>query len=81
LDEGDLADYGVFANADEAIVASKEIVDDELDSMWKAEMIAKELCKLYVAFGPDPFVVPLNSKDPRAKLPRSNVCSAGKAIY
>ncbi len=27
-------------------------------------MTAEELYKLYVAFGPDPFVVPLNPKDP-----------------
>src|SRR5882724_11265434 len=41
----------------------KEIVDDELNTMWKPGTTAKELYKLYIAFGPDPFVVPLNPKD------------------
>ena len=35
-----------------------------LNAMWKPGTTAKELYKLYVAFGPDPFVVPLNPKDP-----------------
>jgi hypothetical protein len=64
MDESERADHGIFANADEAIAACKEIVDDDLNAMWKPRMTAKELYKLYVAFGPDPFVVPLNPKDP-----------------
>jgi hypothetical protein len=64
MDESEQDDHGVFANADEAIAACKEIVDDDLNAMWKPGTTAKELYKLYVAFGPDPFVVPLNPKDP-----------------
>ena len=64
MDEGERADHGVFANGDEAVAACKEIVDDELNTMLKPGMTAKELYRLYVAFGPDPFVVPLNSEDP-----------------
>ena len=64
MDESERADHGVFANGDEAVAACKEIVDDELNTMWKPGMTAKELYRLYVAFGPDPFVVPLNSEDP-----------------
>ena len=68
MDEGERADHGVFANADEAVAACKEIVDDELNTMWKAGMTAKELYKLYVAFGPDPFVVSLNPNDPEVEF-------------
>jgi hypothetical protein len=64
MDESEQDDHGVFANADEAIAACKEIVDDDLNAMWKPGMTAKELYRLYVAFGPDPFVVPLDLKDP-----------------
>jgi hypothetical protein len=64
MDESERADHGVFANADEAVGARKEIVDDELNTMWKPGTTAKELYKLYVAFGPHPFVVPLNPNVP-----------------
>jgi hypothetical protein len=64
MDESERTDHGVFANADGAIAACKEIVDDELHRMLKRGTTAKELYRLYVAFGPDPFVVPLNPKDP-----------------
>jgi hypothetical protein len=68
MDESERTDHGVFANADEAVAACKEIVDDDLNAMRKPGTTAKELYKLYVAFGPDPFVVPLNSKDPCEKF-------------
>src|SRR5205823_10002951 len=57
MDESERSDDGVFANADEAIAACKAIVDDELNTMWKPGTTATELYELYVAFGPDPFVV------------------------
>ena len=35
MDESERADHGVvFADADEAVAACKEIVDDELNTMW-----------------------------------------------
>src|SRR5712671_2926379 len=64
MDESERTDHSVFANADEAVAACKEIVDDDLNAMWKPGTTAKELYRLYVAFGPDPFVVPLNPNDP-----------------
>ena len=64
MDESERADHSVFANADEAVAACKEIVDDDLNAMWKPGTTAKELYRLYVAFGPDPFVAPLNPNDP-----------------
>jgi len=63
MDESERADHGVFANADEAVAACKKIVDDDLNAMWKPGTTAKELYRLYVAFGPDPFVMPLNPSD------------------
>jgi hypothetical protein len=68
MDESERADHGVFANADEAVAACKEIVDDELKTMWKSGTTAKELYRLYVAFGPDPFIVPLNPSDPDVRF-------------
>src|SRR5258707_12127974 len=62
MDESERTDHGVFANADEAVAACKEIVDDELNTIWKPGTTAKELYKLYIEFGPDPFVVPLNPR-------------------
>src|SRR3982074_1106126 len=54
MDESERADHGVFANADEAVAACKEIVDDDLNAMWKPGTTARELYQLYVAFGPIP---------------------------
>src|SRR5947209_17722202 len=64
MDEGERSDHGVFANAEEAIAACKAMVDDELATMHRPGMGAKELYRLYVGFGPDPFVIPLNPSDP-----------------
>jgi hypothetical protein len=68
MDESERSADGVFANADEAIAACKAIVDDELNTMWKPGTTANELYELYIAFGPDPFVVPLNPKDPEVEF-------------
>jgi hypothetical protein len=64
MDESERVDHGVFATADQAIAACKAIVDDELNTMRKPGTTSKALYELYIAFGADPFVVPLNPKDP-----------------
>jgi hypothetical protein len=64
-DESERIDYGVFANADEAVAVSKRIVDDDLNAMWQPSMTAADLYQLYVSWGPDPVVLPLNPNDPR----------------
>jgi len=65
MDESERVDHGViFSGADEAVAACKAIVDNELNAMWKPGTTAKALYRLYVSFGPDPFVVPVNPKDP-----------------
>ena len=59
-DESERIDYGRFATADEAIAKSKKIIDDDLKAMWKPGMSATDLYQLYICWGPDPVVVPLN---------------------
>jgi len=68
MDESERSDHGVFADADEAIAACKKSVDDELKAMCRPGMTAKELYKLYAAFGPDPFVEALNPNDPEVEF-------------
>ena len=68
MDESERSTDGDFANADEAIAACKAIVDDELNTMWKPGTTANELYELYIAWGPDPFVVPLDPKDPEVEF-------------
>jgi hypothetical protein len=68
MDESERSDHGVFANAEEAVSACKAMVDDELNAMHSRRMSAAELYRLYVAFGPDPFVVPLKPSDPDIKF-------------
>jgi hypothetical protein len=63
-DESERIDYGVFATADEAIAKSKWIIDDDLKAMWKPGMSAADLYRLYICWGPDPVVVPLDPNDP-----------------
>ena len=63
-DESERTDYGVFATANEAIAKSKKIIDDDLDATWKPGTSAAELYQLYICWGPDPVVVPLNPNDP-----------------
>lgn len=57
-----------FPNAEKAIAACKATVDDELNPMQRPGMTAEELYRLYVGFGPDPFVVPLNPQDPNIEF-------------
>jgi len=64
MDESERCYHGVFENTIDAIAACKAIVDDELNTMRKPGTTARELYELYIAFGPDPFVVPLNPNDP-----------------
>src|SRR5260370_24230843 len=68
MDKSERADHGVFANADEAVAACKKIVDDDLNAMWKPGTTARELYRLYVAFGPYPFVVPHSPNDPAVEF-------------
>ena len=68
-DEDERIDYGVFATADEAIAKSKWIIDDDLKWMWKPGVSAADLYQLYICWGPDPVVVPLDPSDPEVAFP------------
>jgi hypothetical protein len=64
MDERERYEAGVFSSAEEAIAECKSIVDAELtgydDYMPRT---ADELFELWVLFGPDPFIVPINKND------------------
>jgi hypothetical protein len=68
MDEREQVKHGDFDSADDAVAACKEIVDSDLITMRKAGTAAKDLYKVYVAFGPDPFIVPINAKDRAVKF-------------
>jgi hypothetical protein len=57
----DITEVPNFASADQAVAACKNIVDDDLASMWRPGTNAAELYRLYLAWGPDPFVIPRNA--------------------
>jgi hypothetical protein len=64
MDESERVEHGVFATADEAVAACKQIVDECLGPMLQPGMTAAELYAQYVGFGDDPFVVPVDPNDP-----------------
>jgi hypothetical protein len=68
MDESERSYHGVFDTTSDAIAACKAIVDDELHTMRKPGTTARELYELYIAFGPDPFVVPLDPNDPEVEF-------------
>lgn len=68
MDESARSDQGIYPSADHAIAACKAMVDDELNTMHRPGMTGKELYQLYIGFGPDPFVVPLNPNDPEIEF-------------
>jgi hypothetical protein len=64
--ETECADHGVFANLEAAVTACKRVVDDDLKAMWKPGTTAAQLFSLFIAYGPSPFIVPLDPDDPTA---------------
>jgi len=64
MDLTEVSEHGVFGSADEAVSACKKIVNDDLTAMWKPGTPAAALFQLYIAYGPDPFVIPINPDDP-----------------
>jgi site-specific recombinase XerC len=63
MDESERVLHGVFATADEAIVACKLIVDECLKPMLQPGMTATALYEQYNGFGDDPFIVPVDPND------------------
>ena len=63
-----ITEHGVFASADEAVIACKKVVDDDLASMWRPGTSGAELYRLYLAWGPDPFAIPVDPNDPSVEF-------------
>ena len=81
-DSSERYEQGEYDTFEEAVVVCKSIVDKYLADTFKDGMSADELYKHYVAFGDDPFVVPVpNDKTffsawDYAKERCSKMCSA-----
>ena len=58
MDESEQYESGRFKTYEEALVHSKQIVDDFLATSRKTGMTKEQLYRLYTSFGDDPFVSP-----------------------
>ena len=63
-DESERYELGPFATLDEAIVACRRMVDEDLASHLKPGMTAEELYELYTMFDRDPFIVAPDGNPP-----------------
>jgi hypothetical protein len=61
MDDSERYELGEFLTLDEAIEASRKIVDEYLLSVYKPGMTAAELLESYTSFGEDPFI---STKEP-----------------
>ncbi len=68
MDETERYELGVFATAEEAIAASRAIVDEFLTKAYKPGITAEELEKGYKGFGEDPFIVVVGGTDEPARF-------------
>jgi hypothetical protein len=57
MDKEERVELGVFVTAEEAVAASKEVVDASLSHLFRPEMTAEQLLEQYHLFGEDPFVL------------------------
>lgn len=65
MDEEERYKYGEFADAGLAIEHCRRIVDEYLDSAYKAGMSESELWSNYVLFGEDPFILSVDAPEVR----------------
>ena len=67
MDEGEDERYkpGEFADAGLAIGHCRKIVDEYLESAYKAGMSASDLWDRYVSFGEDPFILSVGAPEVR----------------
>lgn len=63
MDKDERYALGTFSTIEEAIVACKRIVDVDLEEWAKRKITARELYELYIHFGEDPFIVPVDPHD------------------
>lgn len=66
MDEAERYKLGDFATLEEAIAASKRVVDRFLEDETSMESPAAERYRQYIHFGPDPFIT---TDDPAGKQP------------
>ena len=65
MDEDERYKHGEFADAGLAIGHCRRIVDEYLESAYKAGMSASELWDSYVSFGEDPFILSVDAPEVR----------------
>jgi hypothetical protein len=58
MDPEERYELGVFSTLEEAVEVCKRMVNKQLANWARRDITAKELYKLYVSFGDDPYVVP-----------------------
>jgi hypothetical protein len=66
MDESERVLHDEFGTLDEALCACRSIVNDFLEGAYKPGMSSSELYELYVAFGDDPFIVPVDPQGARS---------------
>jgi hypothetical protein len=64
-DEDHRYEHGRFDSADEAVAVCKQIVDECLEHMLKPGMTAAALYELWVMFGEDPYIMPVDRTEAR----------------
>ena len=57
MDESENYELGSFDTLDDAITASKRIVDEYLSSAYKQGTSTNELFKSFLMFGEDPYII------------------------
>lgn len=65
MDEDERYKHGEFADAGLAIGHCRRIVDEYLESAYKAGMSASDLWDSYVSFGEDPFILSVGAPEVR----------------
>lgn len=58
--ESERTSHGLFATADEALATCRRIVDEFLIDAFTSGMTAAALYEVYVGFGDDPSIVPVD---------------------
>src|SRR4051812_21536448 len=57
MDESEQYPGGEFKTVEEAIRAARQMVDDDLASLYKPGMAADDLYRYYTTFGTDPYIL------------------------
>jgi hypothetical protein len=63
MDEDERWQHGIFATAEEAVAACRQLVERSLLEQFKPGMTAAQLYEQYAFFGEDPFVLALEGAE------------------